>query len=101
MEIGVTVTNPESLRAKGSFSFKTVAQDFDVLQGELLCRVSKLRNINLSVPPWVPIEKDGPIREQLGVLENYLTSISRATKSAAQVAEKMRQHSSRSRSDLR
>ena len=101
VKIDVTVANPASLRAKGSFSFKTVALDFSVLQGELLCRITKLRNVNLSIPPWVPIEKGGPIPEQLGVLDHYLTSVSRAARSVAQVVENMRQNSPRSGSDLR
>jgi hypothetical protein len=101
VEIDVTVTNPEFLRAKGSLSFKTVALDFPVLQAELVCRISKLRNINLSIPPWVPIEGGGSIREQLGVLDSYLGSVSRARQSVVQVMEKMRKHSPKSGSDLR
>ena len=95
VKIDVTVTSPAGLHAKGSLSFKTVALDFSVLEGELACRVGKLRNLNLSVAPWIPIEKGGLIREQLGLLENYVTSVSRATRSVAQIMEKMKQQSSK------
>src|SRR5262249_4501875 len=35
VEIDVTVTSPASLRAKGTLSFKTIARDLSVIQGEL------------------------------------------------------------------
>jgi len=101
VEIDVTVTSPQGLQAKGSLSFKTVALDFKVLQGELVCRMSKLRTINLSIAPWIPIEKGGLVREQLGLLDRQLTSVSRATRSMTQVMEQMREQAAKAGTNLR
>jgi hypothetical protein len=101
VKIDVTVTSPQGLTAKGAFSFTTVDLDFKVLQGELVCRMSKLRAINLSIPPWVPIERGGLVREQLGTLDRQLTSVSRAARGVTQVMEQMKEQAARAGSNLR
>jgi hypothetical protein len=101
VKIDVTVISPQGLQAKGTLSFTTVALDFKVLQGELVCRMSKLRTINLAIQPWVPIERGGLVREQLGVLDRQLTSVSRAARSVTQVMEQMKEQAARAGSNLR
>jgi hypothetical protein len=80
VKLGVTVTNGQGLQAAGTFSFQTVAVQTGVqaLSQELRCRLSNFRNGNLRLPPWVPIEEGGVLKEQLAALEKQVQEVSRA-----------------------
>ena len=72
--IGVTVTNAQNLQAAGTLSFQTAAAlgDTATFEAEFRCRITHIVNGALMLPPWVPIEKGGILKEQLGRIEKQL-----------------------------
>ncbi|WP_047496068.1 hypothetical protein [Terriglobus sp. TAA 43] len=88
--INLTVTNPQGLSAKGTYTFQTVSQRLSIkqLEAELACRLAKFRNGNLSIPRWVPIERGGSIQEQLKAVEAQTQA---ATKSISAITGLIKQ----------
>ncbi|SDF63289.1 hypothetical protein [Terriglobus roseus] len=78
--IKVTVTNPQGLSAAGTYKFQTVSQPTGIkaIENELRCRLSNFRNGNLSIPPWIPIERGGEIQERLEGLERQVQAASKS-----------------------
>ena len=73
--INVTVTNAQNLQAAGTVSFQTAANDLAAMTAELHCRITHIVNGALSLPPWVPIEKGGILKEGLIGLEKQLSQV--------------------------
>ena len=74
--INVTVKNEQNLQAAGTLSFQTVAEDLISMTAEVYCLITHIVNGALRLPPWVPIERDGPLNEQLAGLHEQLTHVS-------------------------
>ena len=91
VKVGVTVTNAQGLQATGALSFQTVGLDFKVLAKELRCRLSRFRNLNLSIPEWTSIEDADALQERLKVLEKQVRSVSREAASVTTVIRSMKQ----------
>ena len=73
VDISVEIKNASKIHAKGDFSFITTSEQFtlsDMIR-EVQCRLSRYKEINKFIPPWVPIETGDPavINEQLASLE--------------------------------
>jgi hypothetical protein len=96
--ISVTVTNAQGLRAAGTYTFQTIAQPtgFQALEAELRCRLNRFRNGTLSIPPWVPIEHAGEVKERLVALERQVQAASKSVATMSglirQMQEMSRQH---------
>jgi hypothetical protein len=73
VDISVEIKNASKIHAQGDFSFITTSEQFtlsDMIR-EVQCRLSRYKEINKFIPPWVPIETGDPavINEQLASLE--------------------------------
>ena len=76
--VSVTVKNAQNLQAAGTLSFETAAaDDFAGFEAELHCRIAHIVNGALLLPPWVPIEKGGVLKEQLTQIQKQLGQITR------------------------
>lgn len=99
--IKVTVTNPQGLKAAGTYTFQTIAPQtgFQALEAELRCRVSRFKNGSLSIPPWVPIERGGETQERLMALERQVQAASKSvtvlSRLIKQMQEMSREHAER------
>lgn len=91
VKVGVTVTNAQGLQATGALSFQAVGLDIKVLSKELRCRLSRFRNLNLSILEWTSIEDADALQERLKVLEKQVRSVSREAASVTTVIRSMKQ----------
>jgi hypothetical protein len=74
--VDVTVKNSSAIQASGQFTFTTVRKTTGLgeLEREVDCYLRNIKNLTASIPPWVPIEKDGG-REQLTKIENQFRQV--------------------------
>ena len=93
--INVTVKNDKNVQAAGTLSFQTAANDLAAMTAELRCRITHIVNGVLRLPPWVPIERDGTLKEQLTVLEKQLSQVAQGLMRVNTLIGQMREFESR------
>ena len=75
MTINVTVTNAQNLQAAGTVSFQTGGKRPGGNDSRTPLPDHASVNGALSLPPWVPIEKGGILKEGLIGLEKQLSQV--------------------------
>ncbi len=94
--IRVTVKNAQNLQAAGMLSFQTAdAEDLAAFEAELHCRIAHIVNGALLLPPWVPIEKGGILKEQLTRIEKQLRQFTQGATRINTLVRQMRKYENR------
>jgi hypothetical protein len=90
--VDVVVTNELMIHAQGHFEFTVAGQlpALEELERLVRCRLSGIRQVNVIVPPWIPVEA-GPLQEEhLTIVEERSVTIARELRQTVSLIQQLR-----------